>query len=79
MVIEREAIGGQAGTSAMIRNYPGFAQGVSGTRLAFEAYTPGLVFRYHLPCSCASSTGLAREDGHYRLHLSDGGTLVRGR
>ena len=39
VVVEREAIGGQAGTSAMIRNYPGFAQGVSGARLAFEAYT----------------------------------------
>src|SRR5215472_1987410 len=27
IVVEREAIGGQAGTTSMIRNYPGFAQG----------------------------------------------------
>ena len=29
VVAEQEAIGGQAGTSSMIRNYPGFAQGIS--------------------------------------------------
>ena len=44
VVIEREAIGGQAGTSSMIRNYPGFAQGVSGARLAFEAYVQAWFF-----------------------------------
>jgi thioredoxin reductase (NADPH) len=30
LVLEGEAIGGQAGTSSMIRNYLGFAQGISG-------------------------------------------------
>ena len=44
VVVEREAIGGQAGTSSMIRNYPGFAQGVSGARLAFEAYQQAWFF-----------------------------------
>ena len=44
VVIEREAIGGQAGTSSMIRNYPGFAQGVSGARLAFAAYQQAWFF-----------------------------------
>jgi thioredoxin reductase (NADPH) len=34
LVIEPEAIGGQAGTSSMIRNYPGFPPGISGGRLA---------------------------------------------
>jgi thioredoxin reductase (NADPH) len=38
VVIEREAIGGQAGTTSMIRNYPGFPRGVSGKRLAHGAY-----------------------------------------
>ena len=33
VVVEREAIGGQAGTSSRIRNYPGFAQGISGASL----------------------------------------------
>ena len=74
VVIEREAIGGQAGTSAMIRNYPGFAQGVSGTRLAFEAYTQAWFFGTTF-VFMRQLERLAREDGHYRLHLSDGGTL----
>ena len=34
VVLEHEAVGGQAGTSSMIRNYPGFSQGVSGATLA---------------------------------------------
>ncbi len=38
MVIEREALGGQAGTSARIRNYLGFPRGVSGAELAARAY-----------------------------------------
>ena len=44
VVVEREAIGGQAATSSMIRNYPGFAQGVSGARLAFAAYQQAWFF-----------------------------------
>jgi thioredoxin reductase len=74
VVVEREAIGGQAGTSAMIRNYPGFAQGVSGARLAFEAYTQAWYFGTTF-LFMRQLEGLAREDGHYRLRLSDGGTL----
>ncbi|HXZ76539.1 MAG TPA: NAD(P)/FAD-dependent oxidoreductase, partial [Streptosporangiaceae bacterium] len=70
----REAIGGQAGTSAMIRNYPGFAQGVSGARLAFEAYTQAWYFGTTF-LFMRQLEGLAREEGHYRLRLSDGGTL----
>ena len=34
LVIERAVVGGQAGTSSMIRNYPGFPRGVSGADLA---------------------------------------------
>jgi thioredoxin reductase (NADPH) len=50
VVVEHEAIGGQAGTSSMIRNYPGFAQGISGAQLAQEtrrqAWTFGTTFLY---------------------------------
>lgn len=35
--LEAEAIGGQAGTSSMIRNYLGFPRGISGMRLAQRA------------------------------------------
>ena len=37
IVLEADAIGGQAGTSSMIRNYLGFPRGVSGMRLAQRA------------------------------------------
>lgn len=37
LVVEAEAIGGQAGTSSMIRNYLGFPRGISGVRLAQRA------------------------------------------
>jgi thioredoxin reductase (NADPH) len=37
VVIESEAVGGQAGTSSMIRNYLGFPRGISGMRLAQRA------------------------------------------
>jgi thioredoxin reductase len=75
VVVEHEAIGGQAGTSSMIRNYPGFSQGISGARLAQEtwqqAWTFGTTFRY-----MRQAQDLSREDGHYRLRLSDGGVLT---
>jgi len=64
VVVEPEAIGGQAGTSSMIRNYPGFAQGVSGSTLAWEAWQQawlfGTTFVY-----MRHAEGLSREDGHY--------------
>jgi len=37
VVLEAEAIGGQAGASSMIRNYLGFPRGISGMRLAQRA------------------------------------------
>jgi thioredoxin reductase (NADPH) len=44
LVVEREAIGGQAGSSSRIRNYLGFARGVSGAELAQRAYQQSWVF-----------------------------------
>jgi thioredoxin reductase (NADPH) len=37
LVVERQAVGGQAGTSSMIRNYLGFPRGISGAELAQRA------------------------------------------
>ena len=75
LVIEDEAIGGQAGTSSMIRNYPGFSQGISGSKLAQEtwrqAWTFGTTFLY-----MRRAESLSRTDGHYRLRLSDGRELA---
>ena len=44
VVIEREAVGGQAGTSSMIRNYLGFPRGISGAELAQRAYEQAWLF-----------------------------------
>ena len=77
LVLEPEAIGGQAGTSSMIRNYPGFKDGISGNRLAFSAYLQAWQFgsTFHF---MRSGQGIAAEDGLLRLALSDG-TSVRTR
>ena len=44
VAVEAEAIGGQAGTSSMIRNYLGFPRGVSGMRLAQRARNQAIRF-----------------------------------
>ena len=44
LVVERESIGGQAGSSSLIRNYLGFSRGVSGADLAQRAYQQAWVF-----------------------------------
>ena len=75
VMVEDEAVGGQAGTSSMIRNYPGFAQGVSGATLAQEmrrqAWSFGTTFLY-----MRQAQSLSREDDRYRLALSDGSVLA---
>ncbi|EDM35192.1 FAD-dependent pyridine nucleotide-disulphide oxidoreductase [Pedobacter sp. BAL39] len=44
VLIEREAIGGQAGTSSLIENYMGFPDGISGAELAERARQQALKF-----------------------------------
>lgn len=44
LVIERETIGGQAGASSLIRNYLGFARGISGADLANQAHQQAWAF-----------------------------------
>jgi thioredoxin reductase len=75
VVAEHEAVGGQAGTSSMIRNYPGFSQGISGAMLAQEmwrqAWAFGTTFLYMRQVKSLSS-----KDGHHQLWLSDGSVLI---
>jgi len=75
VVVEGEAIGGQAGTSSMIRNFPGFSQGISGSKLAWEAWQQAWLFGTTF-LFMRQAEGLAAEEGHYRLRLSDGGSLT---
>lgn len=75
IVVEAEAIGGQAGTSSMIRNFPGFSQGVSGSKLAWEAWQQAWLFGTTF-VFMRHAVSLTAGDGHYRLGLSDGGSLA---
>jgi thioredoxin reductase len=75
VVIEREAVGGQAGSSSMIRNYPGFAQGVTGAKLALEAYQQAWFFGTTF-LFMRQVVSLSSEGHDYRLQLSDGGTVT---
>ena len=75
VVVEHEAVGGQAGTSSMIRNYPGFSQGISGAVLAQEtwrqAWVFGTTFLY-----MRQAESLSGKDGRYQVRLSDGSVLA---
>jgi thioredoxin reductase (NADPH) len=77
LVVEPEAVGGQAGSSSLIRNYLGFATGVSGSRLAFSAYQQAWAFGSTFSFM-RSGASLSTEDGLHRVGLSDG-TSVRTR
>jgi thioredoxin reductase (NADPH) len=71
IVIEREAIGGQAGASSLIRNYMGFPRGISGGELTQRAYAQAWLFgtKYIL----AREVSRLRPKGPDRiLTLSDG-------
>jgi thioredoxin reductase (NADPH) len=71
IVIERETVGGQAGTSSLIRNYLGFPRGISGAELAQRAYEQAWLFgtKYVFARKAIS----LRADGTDRIiTLSDG-------
>lgn len=71
LMVEKEAPGGQAGTSSRIENYLGFPIGLSGADLAKRAITQARRFGVEI-LSPQEVTGL-RADGHYRIvTLSDG-------
>jgi thioredoxin reductase (NADPH) len=71
VVLEPEAIGGQAGTSSMIRNYLGFPNGVSGEELAVRAYTQAWNFGAELVYGNPAA-GLRGEGGELVVTLADG-------
>jgi thioredoxin reductase (NADPH) len=75
VVIEPEAVGGQAGTSAMIRNYLGFPRGVSGQELAVRAADQALQFGAKIVYT-KSVTGLRAEGSNRNVTLSDGSEIT---
>jgi thioredoxin reductase (NADPH) len=74
IVIEREAIGGQAGSSSMIRNYLGFSRGVSGSELAQRAYQQAWVFGTRF-LAMQEISGLECGQRYHTLTTSDCGPI----
>jgi thioredoxin reductase (NADPH) len=70
-LLEREAFGGQAGTSSRIRNYLGFPSGVSGGELAQRAYEQAWVFGVHFVYG-NPATSLAKDRDLLVVGLEDG-------
>src|ERR687889_690727 len=71
LIVEGEAVGGQAGTSALIRNYLGFPSGVGGAELASraaeQAWLFGATFLF-----MRRVTGLRRDGDEIVVNLSCG-------
>jgi thioredoxin reductase (NADPH) len=75
LALESIALGGQAGTSSRIENYPGFPAGLSGFELASRILVQADKFGAR-PAVPQEAVGLRREDGHYHIELSDGGEVA---
>jgi thioredoxin reductase (NADPH) len=79
LIIDQGPIGGQAGTSSMIRNYLGFPRGISGMRLAQRARSQAVRFGARFLAG-QEVTGLrvgAGPDGSHVVELGE--ESVRGR
>jgi thioredoxin reductase (NADPH) len=74
VVVEREAPGGQAGTSACIENYLGFPDGISGADLAARAREQAAKFGADLLVLRTVARSDVVADG-FRVELSDGSVL----
>jgi thioredoxin reductase (NADPH) len=75
IVVEREAPGGQAGTSSRIENYLGFPAGVSGDELASRA----LQQARRLGAEILVTRAIVRIDAATRQVHLDGGDVLRAR
>ncbi len=75
VLVEREAPGGQAGTSSRIENYLGFPTGLSGSDLARRAADQARRFKVDMLVP-QQVTGLAIEGPYKHLTLSDGSRIT---
>jgi thioredoxin reductase (NADPH) len=75
IVVEREAPGGQAGTSSRIENYLGFPSGVSGDELASRA----LQQARRLGAEILVTRSVTRIDAQNRQVHLDGGDVLRAK
>jgi thioredoxin reductase (NADPH) len=74
-VLEETVSGGQAGSSPMIRNYPGFPHGISGNELTRRACEQAWMFGAHMVFSQPVS-GLEGRSGERIVRLADGSQIA---
>jgi thioredoxin reductase (NADPH) len=74
LVVDEGGLGGQATSSSLIRNYLGFPRGVSGRRLAQQAYDQAWVFGANF-AFMQRATSLRREHDGLFVGLSDSGRV----
>lgn len=71
LIIERSGVGGQAGVTEMIENYPGFAQGIKGAELADEMRAQAERFGVEvLPAQTVTSI---MADGNHKMITTEAG------
>ena len=73
LVVEPEAVGGQAGSSSKIENYLGFPQGLSGDELAKRAFLQAT--RLGAEFLTQRVTCIRSENGYHILKMADGREL----
>ena len=73
-IIERDATGGQAGTSSRIENYLGFPKGISGADLARRAAAQAQRFGAEI-ITAGEVVGIAANDPLKVVTLKDGSTI----
>jgi thioredoxin reductase (NADPH) len=76
VVVERDVPGGQAGSSALIENYLGFPDGLSGAELASRAVTQAQKFGTEILLT--KTAVKLRDHNGYRVIVLDDGTEVTG-
>jgi len=75
VVVERHAVGGQAGSSSLIENYMGFPEGISGARLAERARQQAVKFGVDFLMLNAGVRAVFK-DSRIHVDLSNGEQLV---
>ena len=75
IVIEAISPGGQAGTSARIENYPGFAQGISGAELAASIHAQASRLRAEILIGAELVTAAPTDRGTFTIELTCGSVI----
>jgi thioredoxin reductase (NADPH) len=75
LVVEPRVVGGQAGTSALIRNYLGFPRGIGGGDLANRALEQAWLFGVNLVLA-QEATGVRAAGPDRLVRLSDGSEVA---